>query len=441
MSTLQERVYNSAPIATIDEDPVFTSNEASVVVRLLDYGQYAERISVQQREGEEIISTYEFDTAANYYRVTTHNGDADVEIPVSILHCVADFGYYVRYPPWTHRVPWGQFEHLTDVVGRFERRKRQTSNPIREFFFNHLTFRFQLITRYTAAHTESNLTGGVEQIQELVEVNPEMTTETAKMSVGDIELQRLPFADETLIPDTFEQCEITPGVTAFDFPSESVDTVNISTQYKEDQNTVAVIVSLPASVRYFKLNGKPGKKCSLEFTEREEFPGPFVEQYLKETMGIKIGNTPSLTQSDTDVELLEKSRSLLANIEQTDGLQLPSEIIPAREQTLDFISRHLRVEEIIGEDRILEVADQLFKERLDGVGVEAISNTSFKQFTEIGLMLSLAIQRLTPQEKEQLEGMMTEEIREEIDDGTDIDEYLSSIGEELIQIDSEFGPY
>lgn len=441
MTTIKEQVYNSAPIATPDEDSVFTSDEASVVVRLVDYGQYANRISVQQREADETVSTYEFDTAPDHYRMATYDDDADDEIPISILHCVADFGYYVRYPPWTYNVPWGQLEYLTDAVGRFERRQQQTDNPIREFFFEHLTFRFQLITRYMAANMKSNLTGGSEQIQELVKNDPEATTETVKMAIGDMELQRLPFADETVIPDTFEQCGVTSDITMFDNLSESDDTLNISTQYNENQNTIAVIVSLPASVRYFKLNGKPNKKCSLEFTGREEFPGPFVEQHLKENMGIEIGNTPNLTKSDTDIELFETSQLLFSDIEQTDGLQLPPEIIPAREQTLEFISRHLRVEKIIGEERVLEVTDQLFKERLNGVGVEVLSDISFEQFTEIGLMLSLAIQRLTPQEKAQLEDMMAEEIREEIDSGTDIDQYLSSIGEELIQIDSEFSPY
>lgn len=292
----------------------------------------------------------------------------------------------------------------------------------------------------TAALTAADNRGiTLEEIAEESELADIDDVDLVRSVFGTLEIKKLPLSEKTLIPELFQELDLTTDITGYKerFPQR----VDISTSHDEQRDAIAVIVSLPRSVKYFKFNRSPGGNCSFEFTGRGELPGCFIEDYLDEKLDIEIGNTPRVKPSDTDIELINRSRSLLENVQNTEELCPPSDE-PYMEyliQLLDFVELYLRIQEVVGEARFLKVVDSVFSERTKGLTVDSLHTASLNKFETIGLLLGLAIQRLEEQEKRQIENSMERKDLDKIDGNTiSVDDYVASVGERLSEIDKEF---
>lgn len=138
MNIAQEKTYQSSPPLWPDDEGIIEHEEGTVIIRLIEQEQYKDRISVQLKENGNVVEEFEFEILPGEYRVVVD--DSEEKLPLLISHYVADFGYYVRSSP---QGPWGQYEYLVDVAGRFEKRAEQTDNPLNDFFFGIFQINFR----------------------------------------------------------------------------------------------------------------------------------------------------------------------------------------------------------------------------------------------------------------------------------------------------------
>jgi len=158
MKILREESYHSTPSLWPGEEEVQSPEgmadpwvqKDSVVIQLQDSGPYNNRLVVKLKDGSETIEQYQFEVLSDEYRICRPE---DEDLPIIILHYVAEFGYYVE---GSENGPWGQYEYLIDAAGRFQKRAQQASSPITNYFLSIVSSHVELLCVKLASESKLN---------------------------------------------------------------------------------------------------------------------------------------------------------------------------------------------------------------------------------------------------------------------------------------------
>lgn len=431
MKILREESYQSTPSLWPGEEEVHSPDgradpwvqKDSVVIQLQDSGPYNNRLVVKLKDGSETIEQYQFEVLSDEYRICRPE---DEDLPIIILHYVAEFGYYVE---GSENGPWGQYEYLIDAAGRFQKRAQQASSPITNYFLSIVSSHVELLCVKLAS--ESKLNDEKYDLEALEQETEADGTEEAEFIHGMTELEKLPLSENTKIPEQLKQFGLTPEIVR---PNEGLHGVDVSIYYEEHHNTIAVVVTLPWGMKHFKFDGEVDGKCTLEFTGREELPGIFIEEYLKNEANVEVMNIPRVRASDSNLEMLRNCRMLLDNIRETEGIKNSSSMdwLETTELTINLSEMYLSLQESVGEERFLQMLENVLSERADDLRVDELREASFEQFETIVVLLGLAARQLDDDEKQEASAYIERKNLDEVDtDAISIEEYTEYLAKKL----------
>ncbi|QKY19697.1 hypothetical protein B4589_004620 [Halolamina sp. CBA1230] len=422
MEVIREETYRSTPELWPAADKVDSLVDESDVVsiQLQEREHYEDRLVVQINNGEgESTNRFEFDIASGEYRVCRYEGS---DLPLIILHYVAAFGYYVEGTP---SGPWGQYEYLVDAAGELEELAGKSDSPLVDYFSRAVSTQLQSIVVEVATHTYlSNQEFGIGDLVEQTDMSSESEVENV---CGVKQLKKLPFSENTAIPEQLEELDLGPEVSGYD--DFGVEGVNVRTFCDRDSDTIAVIVSFPKGVKYFKFNGQPGADCSIEYMDRRELPGLFLEDHLQNELDVTISTTPRLSPSDSAVDALNTSRKLLKSIAETDGLRTnPNNTsLEVAQLITEMGELYLHLEQIAPDDEFLQRIDDVCEEQTDTMGVTDLSKAPVDKFHTIIYFLGLASQRLDDEVREHAATYLEDKGLNDVDaEKLNLEDYVSS---------------
>ncbi|GAB3704760.1 hypothetical protein [Halorubrum pallidum] len=431
MKILREESYQSTPTLWPGEEDLQSPDgkddpwveKDSVVIQLQDSGPYNNKLIVRLKGGSETIEQYQFEVLSDEYRICRPE---DEDIPIIILHYVAEFGYYVE---GSENGPWGQYEYLIDAAGRFQERAQQADSPVTNYLFRIVSSQVELLCVKLAS--ESKLNDEKYDLEALEQGTEADSTEEAEFIHGTVQLNKLPLSDSTIIPEQLKEFDLTSEIVR---PNEGLHGVDVNHYYEEHHGTIAVIVTLPWGMKYFKFDGEVNGKCTLEFTGREELPGIFIEEYLKNEANAEVMNIPRVRASDSNLEMLRNCRMLLDNIRETEGIKNSSSMdwLETTELRINLSEMYLSLQESVGEEQFLQVLDDVLSERTDDLRVDDLREASFEQSETIVVLLGLAARQLDADEKQEASAYIERKNLDEVDtDVISIEEYTEYLAKKL----------
>lgn len=435
MEVLREEVYQSTPSLWPSAEDTASPNEEvqddsllkgadSVVVQLQDIGPYNDLLIVKLEKNDEIIDEFEFEVLSDEYRICRTE---EQNPPLILLHYVADFGYYVE---GSENGPWGQYEYLINAAGHLQSRSQESDNPIINLFFDHLTYRLEMLCVELASNSRTY--GQDFDVEALARATEVENVEQAQTISGITELERLPLAEKTKISDRFKELGLSHELVRL--TEQAIQGVKVSVYAESEQNVIGVIVSLPWGMKYFKFNGEFGGKCSIEFTNRRELPGIFVEDYFESEFNTEIQNTPRIISSDSNLDMLGDVSTLLTNIRETEDLRMEpdSEWLEDTELAIELAKIYLVFQSSVGEKRFLRLVDDICRERTDNLTIDELAQMPFDQFKSAVILLGLAVRQLGEDERtEAVEYIKRNDLDEFDTELNDIEEYIYDLTDPL----------